>query len=924
MITHVSTVRKVGQTPFNLQRIGRTAMLAAVLALASALATPLACAATCRVTAAGSTSGDGTGWDFQAMTLQTAIGEPGCTEIWVAAGIYVPGPQVTDSFSLMHGVDLYGGFNGTETSLGERNPLVNITILSGDIGGDDINVDGNWINEVASDIQGSNSQHVLYLDTPYADVVKVNGFIITGGSASASGGGGGVYCDGSGPGQYCYAYFRHVTFSGNAAGQNGGAVYNDGTYYGYSSPNFSDVRFIGNHAGSNGGAIYNDGAHTGTSSPTLMDVTFNGNSAGTSASTGDGGAIFNNGGQDGDASPTLDNVTFSNNSVGSRGGAIYSECPSGTCSPVLTNVTFDGNTAGFLGDGLYNNGDYGGTCSPVLKNVILTAPIPIANGFGATPLISFSIVPGSNGSGPGWDTSLGTDGSGNIDADAMLNPLADNGGFSYTFLPKWGSPAIDLGTCTGTKAKDQRGVDRPQSGVCDIGAVEVRAQHVGGRCYVDASASGSDDGGTWTNAFVEVKTALDDSTCTEVWVAAGLYTAGPMNLAPGVAVYGGFAGTETQRSQRDASVNVSILSGDVDGNDINMDGNQIAETPADIQGSNRGPVVKLDGTTALGNISSTTVLDGLTITGGDGTGISNGGLYCDGRGAGHACSPTLLHVRFIGNRADHGGGGMYNDGRNGGNASPELTDVAFISNRAGADAFSGDGGAMLNNGEIDGNASPILTNVTFSGNSAGNFGGAMRNSGAAGVGTTGNSSPVLTNVTFSGNSAGSRGGAVFTDCYDGTCSPTYTNVTFDGNIAELIGDGLFVDGASASCNPLLTNVIMTAASPIRNLNGNISISHSIILGSGGSGSGWDTTLGNDAGGNLDADPLLNALADNGGFTATMLPMAASPAIDAGDCAGGQPATDQRGVARPLGPACDIGAVEVIPANDLIFADGFEA
>jgi hypothetical protein len=73
-------------------------------------------------------------------------------------------------------------------------------------------------------------------------------------------------------------------------------------------------------------------------------------------------------------------------------------------------------------------------------------------------------------------------------------------------------------------------------------------------------------------------------------------------------------------------------------------------------------------------------------------------------------------------------------------------------------------------------------------------------------------------------------------------------------------------------------------------------------------------------GNLDADPLLGGLGDNGGATPTMLPGAGSAAIDASpdpDC----PATDQRGVTRPQGPQCDIGAVEV--GVDVIFADGFE-
>jgi len=84
------------------------------------------------------------------------------------------------------------------------------------------------------------------------------------------------------------------------------------------------------------------------------------------------------------------------------------------------------------------------------------------------------------------------------------------------------------------------------------------------------------------------------------------------------------------------------------------------------------------------------------------------------------------------------------------------------------------------------------------------------------------------------------------------------------------------------------------------------------------GTAWPTTLfgsgfGTDGGGNLDADPELGALLDNGGFTPTLLPDAGSIAIDAGDDAacGAAPVsgTDQRGVHRPQGAHCDIGAVE---------------
>ncbi|GAB4527828.1 MAG: hypothetical protein Fur0018_13680 [Anaerolineales bacterium] len=119
-----------------------------------------------------------------------------------------------------------------------------------------------------------------------------------------------------------------------------------------------------------------------------------------------------------------------------------------------------------------------------------------------------------------------------------------------------------------------------------------------------------------------VQDALADAACSEIWVAAGVYYpdegAGQTNDAPastftlqnGVAIYGGFAGTETALSQRDVAANVTVLSGDLAQDDTNTDGDNIAETTADIQGSNAYHVVTGSGT------DNTAVLDGFTVTAG--------------------------------------------------------------------------------------------------------------------------------------------------------------------------------------------------------------------------------------------------------------------------------------------------------------------
>src|SRR5258706_12512432 len=81
-------------------------------------------------------SGSCTSWT-NACTLQTAISFAFIGEqVWVQMGTYTPAASDrTVSFILKSGVAIYGGFAGTETLLNQRNPTVNVTILSGDLNG---------------------------------------------------------------------------------------------------------------------------------------------------------------------------------------------------------------------------------------------------------------------------------------------------------------------------------------------------------------------------------------------------------------------------------------------------------------------------------------------------------------------------------------------------------------------------------------------------------------------------------------------------------------------------------------------------------------------------------------------------------------------------------------------------------------------
>jgi hypothetical protein len=93
------------------------------------------------------------------------------------------------------------------------------------------------------------------------------------------------------------------------------------------------------------------------------------------------------------------------------------------------------------------------------------------------------------------------------------------------------------------------------------------------RLYVDSAATGLRTGESWANAFTQLQEAIDLSKhcpdVTEIWVAAGMYLptlnnqASSFNIPPGLRIYGGFNGTETDLGQQNPEVNQTILSGDI-------------------------------------------------------------------------------------------------------------------------------------------------------------------------------------------------------------------------------------------------------------------------------------------------------------------------------------------------------------------------
>lgn len=248
----------------------------------------------------------------------------------------------------------------------------------------------------------------------------------------------------------------------------------------------------------------------------------------------------------------------------------------------------------------------------------------------------------------------------------------------------------------------------------------------------------------------------------------------------------------------------------------------------------------------------------------------------------------------------------------------DMSHLSLIDGFAG-DAVGRDGGAIYNHGVLE------LFQCTVSGNSALSYGGAIYNdnndgatlsidhstiadntAGIDGGGIDNNGTLVVSNSTFHGNHSDNRGGAI--DAWSG--SLTISHSTLAGNSADGGSGGIHV-----SSSVTLSHTIVAS-----NTGGNCGDGGGALTDSGGNLL-WPATDSSCVG--FFGDPLLGPSQDNGGPTFTMLPGTGSAAVDAVTC---DPAVadDQRGVARPQGSVCDIGAVEVNPVDlDRIFANGFE-
>ncbi|MFN0134942.1 MAG: right-handed parallel beta-helix repeat-containing protein [Phycisphaerae bacterium] len=399
--------------------------------------------------------------------------------------------------------------------------------------------------------------------------------------------------------------------------------------------------------------------------------------------------------------------------------------------------------------------------------------------------------------------------------------------------------------------------------------------------------TGADDGTSWANAYRTVDGLARALTAAvagdEIWVAAGTYKPTTTttrtiyhNLKTGVAIYGGFDGTEATRDQRDFSANATILSGDIGNNDPVVTDNSFHV---------------VDGASA----GATAILDGFTITAGNASGATatdrdkGGGLIFL-----NASNATIRNLRIVGNRSTFGGGGTYIR-----SSSPTFVDVVWQGNAGGS--F---GGAI----DMFTNCNPSFTRCQFIGNNA---------TRAGGVEVFGTCMPNFFNCVFRGNTAGNQGAGGVLSASSSTV--TLRHCTIVGNTTTGSGSGVLTSGSTTRLfNCIVWGNTASGGSTANQLSGTVTQTTYSLVQGGFAGTGNISTAPifvDQAGGDLHLDttsPGIDAArnADSGAGNTLDLDSNARFVDD--------PATADTGVGTP--PIADMGAYEFQAAPEPCIGD----
>lgn len=499
-------------------------------------------------------------------------------------------------------------------------------------------------------------------------------------------------------------------------------------------------------------------------------------------------------------------------------------------------------------------------------------------------------------------------------------------------------------------------------GVVEAGRQPARAGVIN-VLFVNQAVAASGDGESWGAAYKTLNEALDRPGGHEIWVAQGTYkpsvpgagaesdkrAAATFTVGADEQVYGGFAGGETDRSQREPQTHPVILSGEILAAGVSDNSYAVVTFPA--------------------TANTNTLLDGVTVRDGNEDRLSEKGAGIENQGG----SPTVNDLVIRDNYAEIGAGVASLGG------AMAVTHVRFVNNLTGPGKGPGD--AYVNAGTL------TISDSAFEFTTASAFGSPQ-------VYQTGSGSISVTHTTFSDTVAHTSDGVLL----QGSGTRTLNDLAFDGQsvgVHKLIGDatidrasftnihaypveideggtvsisnatfgptqghaiygiisganldldvshttfadigpGFVVDifGIVTQADVTLTDSIIWGANAGFTLNdfgpapnSTLAIQNSVVEGgcpTSAGGSAVDITCT----GIITEDPLLGPPANHGGVSPTASLAVGSSAVDRGST-GPCPAVDQRGLSRPFdgdgigGAQCDLGAYELRPQHVAFAAD----